>query len=64
MEKQLNLNSQYNSVEKRANKILGCFKRETKNRNEGFSLFKSLLRPVKVYSLEFLCSYIQKNMEK
>ena len=63
-EKQLNLNSQYNSVEKGANEILGCFKRETENRNEGPSHCKAPLRPVKVYGLQFWCSYVQKNMEK
>lgn len=64
MEKQLNLNSQYNSIGKGANEIFGSFKRETKNRNGGSSLCKALLRPVKLYGLQFWCSYVQKNMEK
>lgn len=64
MEKELDLNSQYNSVEKGTSEILGCFKSETKNRNGESSLYKALLTSVKVYGLQFWCSYVQKNMEK
>lgn len=58
MEKQLDLNSQYNFVEKEANEILGCFKRDPKNRNEGSSSRKALLRPVSIWPTvwAFMCS--------
>lgn len=64
MVKQLNLTSQYNSVEKVTSEILDCFKRQTKNRNGESSLYRALLTSVKVYGLQFWCSYAKKNMEK
>lgn len=54
----LNLNSQYKSVAKWANEILGCFRRQKVNGKGGFALCVALLRPGPVYSLQFWCSCV------
>lgn len=47
MEKQLDSNFCYNSVEEGADEILACFKREIENRNGRSSLCQALPTPVK-----------------
>lgn len=45
--KKLYSNSWCNSVDKGANEIFACFKRESKNRSGRSSLYKAFLKPVK-----------------